>query len=150
MCGLLAGIIAGVVKNAWNLIDYNFLHITQIRFLDWLMVLVTWNKPQNDFQAVIALLIVIIVWDGFLGALFAHLLVIISPEGIVFKSTIYSLLLWFSFKVIVNLYHVPFLSGMQPTPGAISNVLATILWGITMGLMLQKLNKPGKKAECMF
>lgn len=33
--GLLAGIIASIPMNAWNLFDYYFLHITQIRFLDW-------------------------------------------------------------------------------------------------------------------
>ena len=53
-------------------------------------------------------------------------------------------MLWFAFKIIVNLYRVPLLSGIQPQPGAISNVMAVILWGVIMGLVLQKLDKPAK------
>ncbi|MFZ7102713.1 MAG: hypothetical protein ACOWWO_08645 [Peptococcaceae bacterium] len=141
--GLLAGITAGVAMNTWNLFDYYFLHLTEIRFLDWLAVLITWTKPANTFQTVIALVLQTVIWDGFLGILFAHLVVLVTSEGIVYKSTLYSALLWFTFKVIVNLYRVPFLSGPgeQPHFGRLSNLLAIIIWGIIMGIMLKKLNK---------
>lgn len=75
--GLLAGAIAGIAMNFWNLLDYYFFHIIQIRFLDW-----------------------------------------------------------------VNLYRVPVLSSSQPVPGALSNLLAVILFGIVLGLVLKKLDKP--------
>lgn len=139
--GLLAGIIASISMNAWNLFDYYFLGITQIRFLDWVSVLLTLDKPFNTTVAVISLLIQMIVWDGFLGAVFAHLVPLITSRGLVYKSTLFSLVLWFSFKIIVNLYHVPFLSGKQAYPGGLSNLLAVIVWGIVMGLALKRLEK---------
>ena len=139
--GLLSGIVAGIAMNAWNLFDYYFLHITEIRFLDWVAVLVTWDKPINVIITVISLLIQIIVWDGFLGIVFAHLVVLITTKGIVYKATLYSVLLWLIFKIIVNFYRVPVLSGMQPFPGGLSNLMAIVLWGITMGFMLKKLEK---------
>ncbi|UWG96229.1 hypothetical protein LPY66_15160 [Dehalobacter sp. DCM] len=142
--GLLAGIIAGIAMNVWNLFDYYVFHITKIRFLDWLWVLLTLDKPENSLQSVIALIIQIIIWDGFLGVVFAHLLVMITSQGIVYKSTIYGLLLWFSFKVAVNFYRIPVLSGIQPFPGALSNLLAVILWGIILGLILKIFEKSNK------
>lgn len=76
--GLVAGIIAGVTMNAWNLFDYYVLHLTEIRFLDWLAVLITWAKPANGFQTVIAIVLQTIVWEGFLGIALAHLVVLDS------------------------------------------------------------------------
>ncbi|MEL7567518.1 MAG: hypothetical protein AAGU27_21940 [Dehalobacterium sp.] len=144
--GLIAGTIAGVAMNAWNLFEYYILHLTEIRFLDWLAVLITWSKPANGFQTIIALVLQTIVWDGFLGIVFAHLVVLVTSKGIIYKSTLYSALLWFIFKVIVNLYRVPFLSGPgeQPYLGRLSNFLAIIIWGIVVGIVLKKLDKePG-------
>lgn len=137
-CGFLAGIIGGIAMNIWNLIDYYVLHITQIRFLDWFIVLATLDKPTNAYMAVIGLILQITVWDGFLGILFAHLVPLITSKGIVYKSTLYGVLLWFIFKTIVNLYNVPVLSGMQPFPGGLSNLLAIILWGIVLGVVLKR------------
>lgn len=141
--GLLAGIIAGIAMNTWNLFDYYGLHLTEIRFLDWLSVLITWTKPENGLQTVVALILQTTIWDGFLGIVFAHLVVAVSSKGIIYKSVFYSILLWFAFKVIVNLYRVPILSapGEQPYPGRLSNLLAAIIWGIVMALMLRKLEK---------
>ena len=139
--GFLAGIIAGAVMNAWNLIDYYFLHITEIRFLDWFSILTSWAKPENIFEAIIALIFQTVLWDGFLGVVFAHLIFLITSKGVVYKSVVYSLLCWFFFKVMVNFYHVPLLSGKQSLSGRLSNIMAAILWGIIMGLTLRKLDK---------
>ena len=141
--GLLAGVIAGIVKDSWNLIDYYFLHITEIRFLDWAAILATWSRPRNNLSTVFFLMLQIL-WDGFLGIIFAHLLISITTRYLILKSILFSLMLWFVFKIIVNLYRVPLLSGIQPQPEAISNVMAVILWGVIMGLVLKKLDKPAK------
>jgi len=139
--GLLAGIIAGIAMNAWNLFDYYFLHITEIRFLDWLSVLLTWTKPENGFQTATALVLQTIIWDGFLGIVFALLVIPITSRGIVYKSTFYSVFLWFIFKAVVNLYRVPILSAPQPYTGRLSNLMAVFIWGIVMGLVLKKLEE---------
>lgn len=139
--GLLAGIIAGVAMNIWNLLDYYILHITGIRFLDWFAVLVSWSKPSGVGAEILSLLLQIIVWDGFLGVLFAHLVILTKSQGIIYKAALYSALLWFIFKVIVNFYHVPVLSGLQPLPGALSNLIAVIIWGVIMGIVLKRFEK---------
>jgi hypothetical protein len=137
--GLIAGIVGGVAMNAWNLSDYYWVHITKIRFLDWFAVLLTWAEPTNTLLTVLYLILQTVLWDGFLGIVFTHLIGLITPKGLVFKSTFFSLLVWFIFKVIVNLFRVPVLSGKQPFPGGLSNFLAVILWGVVLGLTLRKL-----------
>jgi len=138
--GVLAGILAGIIMNLWNLIDFYLFHITDIRFLDWSSVLVTWSRPTNSFTTIF-FLAVNLLWDGFLGILFAQLLVSITSKGIIIKSSIFSLICWFTFKIIANLYRVPFLSGQQSIPGSISNVIGVIIWGITLGIILKRMEK---------
>ncbi len=145
--GLLAGIIAGIAMNAWNLFDYYILHFTEIRFSDWFTALTTWDKPVNSIQVAIHLIFTIILWDGFLGIVFAHLINLINPKGLVYKAVFYSMLLWFFFKIIVNFYHVPVVSGAQPFPKAISNVLAIIIWGVILGLLLKKFENSANSEE---
>lgn len=140
--GLIAGVVAGFIKNIWNLTDYYLLHLTKIRFLDWFGVLSNWERPANSLETIIYFVLQTVVWDGFLGVAFANMVPLITSKAIVYKSTLYSMLLWFIFKVIVNLFRVPFLSGKQPLPGRISNILSIILWGVLMGLVLKKLEKP--------
>ncbi|ATW27241.1 hypothetical protein [Candidatus Formimonas warabiya] len=142
--GLVAGAVAGIAMNIWNLTDYYLFHITEIRFLDWAAVLLTWSRPPAAFQGVISLFVQLI-WDAFLGAIFAHLLVLITSRELMIKSTLYSMILWFFFKIVVNFYRVPVLSGKQPFPGLLSNLAAIILWGIVLGLVLEKLNKTSEE-----
>lgn len=139
--GLTAGILAGIIMNLWNLPDYYFMQITQIRFLDWAAVLVTWSRPTSSFVTIV-FLIIHLLWDGLLGIVFAHLLVSITTKGIIIKSCFFSVMIWFIFKILVNLCRVPFLSGIQPIPGAMSNLFAVILWGISLGYILMRLDKP--------
>jgi hypothetical protein len=50
-------------------------------------------------------------------------------------------LLWFAKKAFINVYRVPFISGQpDPIPGAMSNVLAAVIWGIALGYILKKLD----------
>jgi hypothetical protein len=142
--GLVAGIAAGIIMDVWNLGDFYFLHISQLRFLDWAAVLTTWSKPKGSGFTVLFLFFHLL-WDGLLGVIFAHLLVSITSRGLLIKSCTFSLMCWFIFKILVNLFRVPFLSGAQPFPGAMSNVLAVILWGISLGIILKKLDQPAHK-----
>jgi hypothetical protein len=64
--GLFAGVAAGAIMNLWNLLDFYFIHITQLRFLDWAAVLVSWSKPKGSFNTIFYL-IMQLLWDGMLG-----------------------------------------------------------------------------------
>lgn len=142
--GLIAGNIAAIVMNIWNLIDYYFFHITNLRFLDWIAVLASGEKPESIFEVIVDLILVM-VWDGVLGIIFAHLLVKITSRGMIIKACIYSTLLWFIFRTIAVLYKInPLLAG-QNFPGRLSNLLSALLWGIILGWVLKKFDKEPEK-----
>lgn len=142
--GLVAGQIAAIVMNAWNLIDYYFFHFTNLRFLDWIAILASGEKPQAIFEVIVDLILQII-WDGVLGAIFAHLLIKTTSRGVIIKASIYSTLLWFIFRAVAVLYRLtPILEG-QTFPGRLSNLLSALLWGITLGWVLKKFDKVPEK-----
>ena len=136
--GLLAGIIAGIAMNIWNLTDYYFFHFTNLRLLDWVAVLAGGQKlSQSGFETGVDL-VVQIIWDGFLGIVFAHLLRRITSRGVMVKSVLYATLLWFFFRAIAVLFKVtPLITG-QDFAGRFSNLLGAVLWGIVLGWMLKR------------
>lgn len=142
--GLTAGITAGIVMNAWNLVDYYYLHISRLRFLDWSAVLLTLNRPKTTAET-LTFLVISVLWDGFLGSVFAHLILKITSYGIIVKSTIFSLMLWFVFKVIVNLFMVPVLSSQLSFAGRLSNLFGVILWGIVLGFVMRQFEAPQER-----
>jgi hypothetical protein len=142
--GLIAGNIASIVMNIWNLIDYYYFHITNLRFLDWIAVLASGKNPQSIYEVIVDLILVI-VWDGVLGIFFAHLLMKTTSSGVIIKASIYSTLLWFIFHGIAVLYRLtPILEG-QTFSGRFSNLLSALLWGIILGWVLKKFDKVPEK-----
>lgn len=143
--GLIAGQIAAIVMNAWNLIDYYFFHISKLRFLDWIAILSSGEKPQSIFEVIVDLILVI-VWDGVLGIIFAHLLTKTTSRGIIIKASLYSTLLWFIFRVIAVLYKITPIMAGQTFSGRLSNLLAALLWGIVLGWILKKFDTALEKS----
>jgi hypothetical protein len=142
--GLIAGMIASIAMNIWNLIDYYFFHITHLRFLDWIAVLASGEKPQSIFEVIVDLILVIL-WNGVLGIIFAHLLMKITSRGVIVKSSIYGLLLCFAFHTITVLYRIAPITAGQTFPGRLSILLAALLWGIILGWVLKKFDTVPEK-----
>ena len=69
--GLVAGTIAEIAMNIWNLIDFYFFHLSNIRIFDWIAVLTSGEKSQTLFQSITDSTMQL-MWDGFLGIIFAH------------------------------------------------------------------------------
>jgi len=141
MRGAISGAVAGVAQNVWNLGDYYLVHNTTIRFLDWAAVLLSWSKPENWYQSVFYQVFQVFVWNALLGVFFAYLILLISSRSIILKGVAYALVLWFNFKVAVNFVRAPVLSGSQPFPGAMSNLVAVVIWGIVLGFVFGKLER---------
>lgn len=138
--GLVAGLIAGVAMNIWNLTEVYLLRISNVRFADWVAVLTSGVKSQSVFQ-VITDIIIQIVWDGFLGIIFAHLLVKITSRGIIIKSVLYAIILWFFFRAVAILYRITPLYAGQTFTGRLFNLLGAVLWGAILGVFLKRLDK---------
>lgn len=138
--GLISGLIAGIVMNIWNFAEVYLLHISNIRLLDWVAVLTSGTKSQSIFQ-VITDLIIQIIWDGFLGIIFAHLLEKITSRGIIIKSALFATILWFFFRAVAVLYRITPLYAGQAFAGRFFNLLGAVLWGAILGILLKRFDK---------
>ena len=138
--GLLSGLIAGIVMNIWNLAEVYLLRISNTRLLDWVAVLTSGAKPQSVIQGITDLLVQII-WDGFLGIIFAHLLVKITSRGIIIKSVLFATILWFFFRAVAVLYRITPLYAGQAFVGRLFNLLGAVLWGVILGVLLKHFDK---------
>lgn len=138
--GFFAGIYAGLIVSVISLPAYYWFHIVKIRFLDWTAILVLRDLPQNIPETIYALLLQLL-WDGFLGIIFAFLLPLMSAKGYKTKGAIYGLFLSFIFCSIAVLFRVPFLSAKVPFVTVLFNQLCVIIWGIFLAVILKKLEK---------
>lgn len=138
--GLLSGLIAGIVMNIWNFTGVYLLRISNVRLLDWVAVLTSGAKSQSVIQAITDLIIQII-WDGFLGITFAHLLVKITSRGIIIKSVLFATILWFFFRAVAILYRITPLYVGQAFAERLFNLLGAVLWGVILGILLKRFDK---------
>lgn len=138
--GLISGLIAGGAMNIWNLAEVYLLRISNVRLADWVAVLTSGAKSQSVFQ-VITDIIIQIIWDGFLGIIFAHLLVKITSRGIIIKSVLFATILWFFFRAVAVLYRITPLYTGQAFTGRLFNLLGAVLWGAILGVLLKRSEK---------
>jgi len=71
--GLVAGMIAGIPMNIWDLISYHYLRFSELRYLDWSAVTIFGHLPKGNAEIAFAL-ISHFFWVGFLGMIFAFLI----------------------------------------------------------------------------
>ncbi len=138
--GFIAGSIAGVFLNIYNFILYYVFQITEIRFIDWTSILMFGHRPEN-INALILNLVFQLLWDGFLGVIFAYLIPKTSSRGYLIKGPLYAAFLSFVFRVTAELYRVPFLTNKFPLMTFQINIGGVILWGLILTFILKKLDQ---------
>lgn len=134
--GLVAGVVAAIPLNAWNLLSFYVLRFTDRRMLDWSGMILYGSIPQTTFQIGLAL-VMQILWSGFRGVVFSHLFPHFSSQGYLGKAVFFSVFLGFLEEAIAVLYKVPNLAEM--TSGtALSTILGAILWGVLLGYLVPR------------
>lgn len=134
--GFLAGAIAGIPQTILNLISYYF-NFAQIRYLDWMAIIIFGHKPIDGLQTIIALL-GRIIFSGILGILFAHLLEYSNNNHYLFKGWIYAILVMGLLYALPSLFQVPELKYMH-TYTVISNFVTSTVFGLVLAKSLQHL-----------
>ena len=143
--GFIAGVVAGLVLNAFNLICYYPLHLVKIRFIDWSSIIVISGRPETLLEITESLFHQL-MWDGALGTIFAHLIPQVTSRGYLLNGAFYGYILAFIFRSIVELYRVPFLTdGKVPSMTTILNTIGVLLWGLVLAAVLKKFDKTAAK-----
>jgi len=136
--GLVAGMVGGVVMNAWDLTSYHLLHFSKQRYLDWASVLIYGNLAK-DFPGVTFALISHLFWVGFLGVIFAFLIPHITSGKYLLKGGTFGFIAGFFIYAIGIAFKMPVIIN-RTTGTAISQFLGGTIWGIVLAATLQWLD----------
>jgi len=137
--GLLAGMLAAIPMNIWNLFSYYILHLTDSRLLDWGSFVFLGNRPQNAAEVIIGQAVQIL-WCGFLGIIFSHLIPATSSRNILIKGLFYGFITSFFIDAVLILLQIPFFG--NPTTGrSISQAISATIWGAALAYSLVYINR---------
>ena len=137
--GMTAGMLGGILMNAWSFFSYSMLHFTTMRFVDWTGI-VLYGHPPIGFGQTLYALFFHLFWAGFLGVIFAFAVPIITSRGLLFKGIFYSLICSFLIYAVPRLYQMPqFKTTLFKT--TLSNNIGAIIWGASLALTLLFIEK---------
>jgi len=134
--GFFAGIIAGVPMNIWSLFSFHVINLGDLRFLDWIGIILYGELPITFFQQIYSLGSHLF-WLGFLGIVFAYLVPHTTSRWYIGKAIIFSGSVGFLTYAIPLLYKVPHLTQHSATT-VLSNHLGALIWGWTLGYLMRK------------
>ncbi|MBM7624237.1 hypothetical protein [Sporohalobacter salinus] len=136
--GFISGVIGGITPFIFNFSSLA-LEFTTLTWKDFLGLFVIGKIPKTILE--IAFFIGMqYAFLGILGAIFAIIIPHISSKHLIFKGALYGAGMWFIFLSIPYLLQLPMLQEI-PFKTAISNLIGSSLWGITLALILKKVDK---------
>ncbi|KJS22140.1 MAG: hypothetical protein VR72_07225 [Clostridiaceae bacterium BRH_c20a] len=136
--GMIAGAIGGITMNIWSFFSYHALGFAKLRFPDWSSLMIFEKKPESLSMFIIALLTQL-AWSGFLGALFAHAIPLISSKGYLIKGAFYGFLASFLIYVIPTLFQHP-IHEIFDFGTVVTDIIGGVIWGITTVVVLKYLD----------
>ncbi len=140
--GAVAGIVGGIVMNAWSFFSYHILYFNTRRYTDWMGVIVYGDLPRTLAETLYALMLHL-VWVGLLGVLFAYLIPHNNSRGYLLTGAFYGLASGIIIYAIPTLLRTPYISKF-PFNTTISNHIGAILWGVTLAYTLRWLYNSSK------
>lgn len=145
--GFVSGFCGGIAAAATNLSLILGFNYGELKFGDFAGVLVFGHFPRGFWESVIAY----IAYAGFagtLGVIFSYLVPVLSSKYLLFKGLHFGIGVWFISYAITLLFKVPDLEDI-PLKTAVTNLLASSLYGLIMTIMLRWLIKrqPAKERD---
>lgn len=137
--GFTAGLIAGLITSAWNIMSYNLIHISTLRYLDFVAILTYGRKTKAIWETLFSWGSTIFFF-GLLGTIFIYLLSIITSDNIVLKSFLFSVTVWFSTYAITMLFKIPELTRVSFLT-VFSNFIGAVIYGVALGYVVKTLDK---------
>jgi hypothetical protein len=127
MRGMIAGVLAGVVCNAFSYFSFHVLRFAALRYVDFASVVIYGRKLQQPLALVMAQLFQL-GFSGFLGVLYAYLLPLMSTQYYRSKGIFYGVAVWGISYGVAHLYKLPELT-ITPVNTAISNNISAFIFG---------------------
>ena len=135
--GVISGTIASIIQNLLTFISYYLLHFAKIRYLDYASEMLYGHFPKNFIETVFAQMGQIL-FDGFLGIIFAMVVPLIKKENFLFKGWYYGATSWFLIFSLGILFKIPSLH--HPAwQTVVSNFFSASVYGLVLAFTFRKL-----------
>lgn len=135
--GFFAGIVGGVVCNAWSMFAGS-MGWTTVRTADLIALLVYAHTPPFELNEITFALISHILICGVLGMIFAYWAVQVTSHNLLFKGWIFSGVFFFIAEIVPTMFRIP---GTVPTPfnTALCDFVAATIFGLVLPFAFQAL-----------
>ncbi len=141
IAGWLSGLIAGVIMNAWSFFSFHVLTFTKYRFIDWTGGMIYGKTPESVLEIIVAL-ILNLLFAGFLGSIFAMILLYICSDFLYLKGIIIGSVFAFVFLSAPTLFQEPTFKSMNVN-SVISNYIGATIWGLATARTLRGIDRKG-------
>jgi hypothetical protein len=136
--GFIAGIVAGVAMNVIDYISF-YINFSQELLHHWAAVMIYGRLPASIPESAFAQLGQL-MFSGFLGIIFAYILLRLTSGNYLLKGWIYAVLMWFGIYALTILFRVPFLQ--RHTLGTVvTTFVSASIYGLILAEMLHRLQK---------
>ncbi len=136
--GFIAGVAAGIVMNIINYISYS-INLTQELLLEWAAIMIYGRLPASVPEAIFAQFGQL-VFSGFVGIIFAYMMLKLTSGNYLLKGWIYAVILWFTLYAISSLFKIPNLQ-RHTLETALTTFASGSVYGLMMAEMLRRLLK---------
>ncbi|HWR42813.1 DUF6789 family protein [Sporomusa sp.] len=131
--GYLAGVIAGVVMAALNLISFT-LGIAKVRYLDIAAMVVWGDFPESTREEIFAQVFQIAI-AGLIGIAFAYLLPKLENSYLLLKGSTYGAAVWVTIHTLGTLFHISILEKSTPETN-LSHLVTATIFGLVLTVVL--------------
>lgn len=136
--GFLSGILAAIAMNFLDWAGY-LLGLYDERLLDWASVVIQGVLPKTTFEIIWSQLAQIF-FGGFLGIIFAYILLKLTSGNYLVKGLLFGIMAWFSIYAISIALRLPYMH-MHHINATISHFLSAAVYGIVLAKALAYFNK---------
>jgi len=137
--GFIAGLIGGIAMNILNYIARTWLHLPRSYVVNYTGVVIFGHQPDTTAEYLFSLFSQI-GFAGFLGIIFAYLLLVIRNKNIVLKGVIFANVFWFFVFSLGTVCKLPLIQDPSIAT-VISHFINASFYGLVLALTLYRLNR---------
>ncbi|MGI6630587.1 MAG: hypothetical protein ACOX4H_08740 [Bacillota bacterium] len=136
--GFISGFAAGI---GMNVIDWtvNAAYGEKEYLYSWASVVIYGRMAENTWEIVFSQ-VGQLFFAGFLGIIFAYIMLKLTSRNYLFKGWLYGLIAWFGVYGISTIFRIPFISA-HSTVIVTSHLLSASLYGVLLGAGLHQISK---------
>jgi uncharacterized membrane protein YagU involved in acid resistance len=144
----IAGILGGMVKDAFDFISYYLLHFVNYRYLDFAAEILYGNKPRFWWDSTFAQFIELI-FCGLLGVAYYVIIPKDTNKNFFIKGWLYGVFIWLFLSTLGMIYKIPYFTKV-PWQTTNSDFITSSIFGVVLSGSLRLMDKKYENERSAF